>query len=147
VPGLHDTTASPLLGPAVAVTANLGVTVPDGLDASDVLPFESVAVTVNVYAFPSVSPVTVMLPDAAPLRVPMIPSGADVAVYLVIVDPALASGASNVTTAVNKPASVVGPAIAVTCNGGFDPEMVVTGPDAADATEVPDEFFAVTVNV
>ena len=78
MPGLHDTTASPLLGPAVAVTANLGVTVPDGLDASDVLPFESVAVTVNVYAFPSVSPVTFMLPATAPFRMPMIPSGGTV---------------------------------------------------------------------
>jgi hypothetical protein len=57
------------------------VTGADGADASEV-PTVFVAVTVNVYAVPPVSPVTVTVPALAlaPDTVPVFPPGLDVAV-------------------------------------------------------------------
>jgi uncharacterized membrane protein len=60
-------------------------------------------VTVNVYAVPPVSPVTVMVPADAPDRVPVFPPGLDVAVYFVMGVPPLDSGAVNATVAVVFP--------------------------------------------
>ena len=72
---VHDTLACPL--PAVASTAvgapgiALGVTAVLGGDAAEV-PRALVAVTVNVYAVPSVSPATVVLvaPEVAAVAPP-----------------------------------------------------------------------------
>jgi hypothetical protein len=55
------------------------VTGADGADAPEV-PTVFVAVTVNVYAVPPVSPVTVTVPALAPDTVPVFPPGFDVAV-------------------------------------------------------------------
>jgi hypothetical protein len=55
-----------------------------------------VAVTVNVYACPAVSPVTVTGEEAA---VPVTFPGFDVAVNVVIADPPLSEGAVNATVA------------------------------------------------
>ena len=87
--------------PAVAVTAvgvpgtSSGVTAFEGADAGPV-PIEFVAVTVNVYAWPFVSPVT-MIGLAAPPA--LWPPGEAVTVYEVIGAPPVLAGGANETDA------------------------------------------------
>ena len=71
----------------------------DGADNAEV-PLAFVAVTVNVYVSPGVSPVTAMVPDPGPDTVPVFPPAVDFAVYFVIADPLSNAGAANVTLAV-----------------------------------------------
>jgi hypothetical protein len=84
------------------------VTDADGADASEV-PEAFVAVTVNVYAVLGASPVTVMVPAAAPDRVPVFPPGLDVAVYFVIGEPPSDVGA------VKRRTTTSGEPVAATC--------------------------------
>ena len=82
----------------------LGVTVADAADGSEV-PYVFVAVTVNVYEVPGVSPVTVKVP--AVVRVLLLPpAGFDVTVYAVMGEPPSDVGAVNVTVAVVLPVAV-----------------------------------------
>ena len=124
----------------------LGVTVADAADGSEV-PYVFVAVTVNVHAVPAVSPVTVMEPAPGMFPTPVSPSGLDVAWYCEMEDPPVDVDASNVTVAVANPASVTGPVVATTLDGGLGSSIMVISPEGADATEVPTAFVAVTVNV
>ena len=77
----------------------------DGADNAEV-PLAFIAVTVNVYVSPGVSPVTAMVPDPAPDTVPVFPPGVAFAVYFVIADPLSNAGAANVTLAVVAPVAV-----------------------------------------
>ena len=63
----------------------VGVTLLEALDESEV-PLAFVAVTVNVYAVPFVSPETVIGEDPVPVS----PPGEEVAVNVVIVEPPVA---------------------------------------------------------
>jgi hypothetical protein len=123
------------------MTYEFVVTEVDAAEASEV-PATFVAVTVNVYAVPPVSPETVMVPADAPDRVPVFPPGLDVAVYFVIGVPPLDAGAVNATVAVVFPVTVTAPM------PGFPGVVnVVTEGDWSEASEVPTPFVAVTVNV
>jgi hypothetical protein len=122
------------------------VTELEAADAAEV-PTALVAVTVNVYAVPLVSPVIVAV-DRLPATVTMIPlgfvpSGLDLTVYPVIAELPLFVGAVHVTIA------EVFPPVAVPMVGA--PGIVggegVTCADAADAADIPIAFVAVTVNV
>ena len=85
------------------VCAALGVAEFDAADAEPV-PAELVAVTVNVYATPLVSPVTV---TGLLAPVPVSPPGFDVTVYPVMLAPPLDTGAVNVMPAWVSPAVAV----------------------------------------
>ena len=118
----------------------LGVTVADAADGSEV-PYVFVAVTVNVYEVPGVSPVTVKV--LAVVRVLLIPpAGFDVTVYAVMGEPPVDVGAVNTTVAVVLPV-----AVEVPIPGAVGRPNVATDEDGEDATEVPYVFVAVTVNV
>ncbi len=113
----------------------------DGVDGSDV-PATFVAVTVNVYEVPFVSPVTAMVPDPDWDRVPVPPAGFEVAVYEVIGDPPSDEGAVNATSAVAPPVTTTAP-----MPGLPGVPRGVTGCEAPDTAEVPPLFVAVAVNV
>ena len=89
-------------------TAYVDVNDADSTDGAEV-PAAFVAVTVNLYEVPSVSPVTVMVPLPAWVRVPVPPAGYEVAVYKVIGDPPSDDGAVNVTVAVGGPVEDTAP--------------------------------------
>ena len=116
------------------------VTCADVVDAAEV-PFAFVAVTVNAYEVPAVSPVTVIVPDPAWDTVPVIAPVFEVAVYLVIAEPPLDAGAVNATVADVGPVAVTAPIPGAPGGPGM-----VTWADAEDAVEVPAAFVAVTVN-
>ena len=123
-------------------TAYVDVNDADSTDGAEV-PAAFVAVTVNLYEVPSVSPVTVMVPLPAWVRVPVPPAGYEVAVYKVIGDPPSDDGAVNVTVAVGGPVEDTAP-----MPGWPGTVAGVTDADATDAAEVPGAVFvAVAVNV
>jgi hypothetical protein len=97
-----------------------------------------VAITVNVYAVPLVSPVTVM-GLAAPFAV--ILPGVEVTVYPVIADPPLLVGAVNVTVA------RAFPAVAVPIVGAPGPVEGVTEFEGELGKLLPVAFVAITVKV
>ena len=100
--------AAPITG---APGAPFVVTGPEGADASEVRPAAFVAVTVNVYTVPAVSPLTFMAPSPGCSKVPDPPAGLDVAVYFVIVALPFDVGAVNATFAVVDPVTVAAPII------------------------------------
>ena len=116
------------------------VTDADGLDASEV-PAAFVAVTVNVYEVPAVSPVTVIWPEPARDRVAVPPAGLEVAVYVVIGEPPSVEGAVNVTVAVVGPVDDTAPV-----PGWPGAPIGVTVADGEEASESTGVFFAVAVN-
>ena len=129
--------AAPITG---APGTPIVVTDPEGADDAEVRPAVLVAVTVNVYEVPDVSPVTVMVPSPACSKVPDPPAGLEVAVYFVIVAPPFDVGAVNATVAVVDPVAVAAPITGA--------PIVLTDPEAVDATDArPVVFVAVTVNV
>nr|WP_229708425.1 hypothetical protein [Knoellia flava] len=81
---------------AAGVTGAVGVTAVDATDAEEV-PIALVAVTVNVYAVPLLSPMTVQ--DRAPVVVQVFPPGLEVTVYPVTEEPPLDVGADHATWA------------------------------------------------
>lgn len=108
----------------------LGVTVADAADGSEV-PYVFVAVTVNVYEVPGVSPVTVKVP--AVVRVlPLPPAGFDVTVYAVMGEPPSDVGAVNVTVAVVLPV-----AVGVTMTGARGTPRAKMSDDNVDDEKVP----------
>ena len=119
------------------VNAN-GATGDTELDAEDAkdIPLTLVAVTVNVYAVPFVSPVTVIGLDAP---VPVCPPD-DVTVYPVIAEPPVA-GAVNVTLADALPA------VAVPIVGAAGLVVAVMLLDAEDTDPGPTAVVAVIVKV
>ena len=119
----------------------LGVNDAEALDDSEV-PAEFVAVIVKVYAVPAVSPVMGMEPEPVWDTVAMIPPGFDVALYWVIAEPPLESGAVKATVAEFAPVAVAAPIVGAP--GGLN---VVTEADGLDGTEVPAALVAVTVKV
>lgn len=140
---VHDTVAC--VSPATALTpvgasgtVGLGITDVDGSDAGPV-PTLFVAVTVNVYAFPSVRLTTAA--EVAPPVVAVIPSGDDVTVYMVIALPPLDGGAVHVTVA------CVSPGTALTAVGAPGAVAGVTAGEGKDAGPVPTVLAAVTVKV
>ncbi len=117
-----------------------------------------VAVTVNVYEVPSVSPVTGIWPEPAWDRVPVPPAGLEVTVYVVIGEPPSVEGAVNVTVAVvgpvadtapmpGWPGAPIGVTVPITGVSGTVTGAAEIGAEAADAAEVPPVFVAVAVNV
>jgi hypothetical protein len=114
-----------------------GVTLFEAADAA-LVPRPFVVVTVNVYAVPSVSPVTV---TAHVVAEACAPPGDAVTVYDVIVAPPLLAGGVQLTVACWSPATAVIPV------GGADGPVGVTAGDAAEAGPVLTWFAAVTVNV
>jgi hypothetical protein len=102
------------------------------------VPIAFVAVTVNVYDVPFVSPVTVI---GEPLLVPVKPPVFEETVYEVIADPPLLAGAVNVIVACPLPA------VALTPVGVPGVVAGVTALLAVEDALVPFAFVAVTVNV
>ena len=138
------------VGPAAATAPIPGtpggprmVTGADGADGAEV-PAAFVAVTVNVYGVPAVSPVTVIVPEPAWDTVPVKEPVSEVAVYLVIAEPPLDAGNVNATVADVDvdPAAATAPMV-----GAPGTVTGVTGAEGADTAEVPPAFVAVTVNV
>lgn len=84
-------------GDAGAVTGGCGTTALDGADAGEVRFCWLVARTVNVYAVPLVSPVTVQ--DSWPLVAHPAPPGAAVTTYRTTAAPPLEEGACHDTVA------------------------------------------------
>jgi hypothetical protein len=113
-----------------------GITELEAVEAVEV-PIALVAVTVNVYEVPFVSPVTTIGlcdPDA------VAPSGEAVTVYVVIAEPFAPSP-------LNAMVACESPGVAVTEVGAVGSPAGVTADDAVDASELPTEFTATTVNV
>lgn len=126
-------TADPIVGaPARAP----GVMLLEGAEGNPV-PATFVAVTVNVYAVPFVSPVT-----SNGLVAPVVvrPSGLDVTVYAVIALPPFQAGATKLTVA------VVLPARAAPIVGASGTVAGVTLLEGAEGSPTPTAFVAVTVN-
>jgi len=124
-------------GAAVVVVVATGVTAFDDTDEPEVPP-PFVAVALNVYDVPFVSPVTVQSPDE-PVTVHVKEPGVDVTRYDVGVPP---EPAATVRTADASPTSAVG-ASGVPGTAGWG----VTGSEAADDADVPPPFVAVALNV
>ena len=113
-----------------------GITELEALEAVEV-PIALVAVTVNVYEVPFVNPVTTIGlcdPDA------VAPPGEAVTVYVVIAEPFAPSP-------LNAMVACESPGVAVTEVGAVGSPAGVTADDAVDASELPTEFTATTVNV
>ena len=132
--------AVPIVGAPAATTGAVGVTLFDGAEGAPV-PALLVAVTVNVYAVPLVSPVTT-IGDPAPVL--NTPPGLAVTRYCVIAAPPLLAGAVNVTLACALPALAVP---IVGAPGAETGAVGVTLFDTADGALVPALLVAVTVNV
>lgn len=130
------------VGVNVAIESNdvgtAGVTLLDAADAVDV-PFAFVAVTVNVYAVPAVSPETVIGDEA---EVPVKPPGEEVAVKVETAAPPLAPAVKATDAVVPVPPSEAAPIVGV-CGT----EVAVIEEDADDEVEAPVELEAVTVKV
>ena len=129
--------------PGVAVTMSglpgrpAGVTGSEGSDAGPA-PAPFVALTVNVYATPLVSPVTVMV--VIPVVVAVMPSGLESTVYPVT-GSAFAAGAVQLTVALPSPRTAVTPV-------GFPGTVPTrTGADASDGGPSPAALVAMTTNV
>jgi len=84
----------------------------------------------------------VMVPEPAWFKLPVFPPGFDVALYWMIGEPPLESGAVKATVADVPPVAVATPTV-----GAPGGPVVVTEAEALDATEVPPALVAVTVNV
>jgi len=82
------------------------------------------------------------VPPVACVSICVIPPGVDVALYEVIAEPPFEAGAAKLTVALRLPV-----AVATTEVGEDGAPTVVVELEALDATEVPAEFVAVTVNV
>ena len=139
--GVNVTVACALPAAAVPIVGGpgtaAGVTLLEGADAGPV-PAALVAVTVNVYAVPLVSPLT-MIGEAAPLVA--MPPGEDVTAYDVIGEPPFEAGGVNATPAWVLPASA--PVIV----GAPGTLAGITLFEGADASPVPTALVAVTVKV
>jgi hypothetical protein len=69
------------------------------------------AVIVKLYGVSEVRPVMAIIPLPAPLKVPVIPPGEDVAIYLKMGEPPLFVGAVNETVAVVAPVAIAIPIV------------------------------------
>lgn len=127
------------LTPSGAFGRVAGVTADVGVDAA-LVPTAFVAVTVNVYAMPLVSPLTTH-PVAGTVPVHVKKPGEDVTVYPVIAVPPLNAGAVHVTVACAFPAVGVGAV------GAFGTVAGVTAAEATDGALSPTMLVAFTVNV
>jgi len=116
----------------------LGVTVALGSDAADV-PTPLLAVTVNVYEVPLVSPVRFAI--VSPVVVTVLPPGVAVTVYPVTADPPSPTGSVHDSAADALPASASTPV------GGLGTVLGVTAALGSDAADVPTPLLAVTLNV
>jgi hypothetical protein len=116
----------------------MGVTAFDAADDAET-PAALIAVTVNVYEVPLVSPVTVA--DVAVAAALAVVSLDAVTVYPVIADPPFEAGAFQVTVACPLPAVAVTPVGAPATVAG------VTAFDGAETGPDPPTVAAVTVNV
>jgi hypothetical protein len=87
-----------------------GVTEADALELLDDEPYEVVALTVNVYAVPDVSPFTVI---GEVTLDPVMPPGDDVAVYVTVPPFPVYAGAVNATVTVVAPVAVTAPTVGV----------------------------------
>jgi hypothetical protein len=106
------------------------------------VPMAFFAVTANVYAVLGCKPSKLKVPPVACVRVRVIPPGFEVAVYEVTAEPPFEAGGPKLTVALRLPV-----AVATTEVGEDGAPTVVVELEALDATEVPAEFVAVTVNV
>jgi len=124
--------------PVGAPGAVEGTTADDAEDAV-LVPFEFVAVTVNVYEVPFVRPDTVH--DVVAV-VHWNPPGDEVTVYPVMASPPLLDGAVHDTTD-----CAFAPPVAKTPVGGCGAPNGMIAEEAVDAGESPAELVAFTVNV
>jgi hypothetical protein len=118
----------------------LGMTTAEAGETA-LVPFAFVAVIVQVYDFPFVSPETT-IGEAAPVAEPAVPEFEDVheTEYEVIARPP-SNGATNTTVTWPLPAPTVGAA------GAVGTVLGMTAAEAADAAPGPFAFVAVTVQV
>ena len=114
------------------------MTAADAEDAAPVLT-ALLAVTLNVYAVPLVSPVTVAVNAPAVVAVKL--PGVDVTVYPMIGEPPLDDGATQLTVACPLPPT------AATLVGAPGGAAGVTAAEDAEPALVPIAFLAVTTNV
>jgi hypothetical protein len=140
---VNDTVACALPPVAVPIVGApgivAGVTLFEAADAGPV-PTPFVAVTVNAYAVPLASPVTVMVVQGA-AHVAVNEPGDDVAVYEVIAEPPLLAGAVKATLAWALPA------VAMPIVGAPGAPSGTTPFEEAEGVPVPAALVAVTVNV
>lgn len=143
---VHDTSAlrSPRVaeGEVGASGAFAGVNADDADDANE-SPMEFVALTVNVYAVPFVSPVTTQVSGlgVTPTIVEQVrPPGFDVTVYALTGEPLDELACHDRVTCVS-------PRVPMTVVGAVGTPAGVTALEAPDAVEVPAALVAVTVNV
>jgi hypothetical protein len=120
---------------ATIVDIGAGVTLFDAADAAEV-PLALVAVTVNVYAVVDDNPLTVIGLDDP---VPVIDSGEEVAVKVVIAEPPVAPAVNGTVAEPSSP-------VAVPIVGACGTVVAVMLEDAAEVN-VPFELAAETVNV
>ena len=139
--GVNVIVAWPLPAVAVPIVGAPGTVAGEiellGLDAT-LVPTLLVAVTVNVYALPLASPVTVS-GEALPVAVK--PPVFDVTVYEVMVDPPFDAGGVNEIVAWPLPRTAVTPV------GAFGTVTGVTEFEAEEFALLPTLFVATTVNV
>jgi hypothetical protein len=126
--------ATPVGVPGIAGAATV-VTEADEPDSPDV-PIPFVAVILNVYAMPVVSPVTRMSPPPDWYTVPVPPGGFEIAVYEVIAEYPL-SGARKLTFTVVGPAAIAPWSLGAL---GAVPGMTVA--DRSDCSDLPIPFHA-----
>ena len=121
---------------------HFGLTLLEATDAFPV-PMPFVAVTVNVYEVPLVSPLTVQASVAGngDERVQVLASGVEVTVYCIIAAPPLPAGAVQATEACALPG------VAETPVGAPGTVRGVTGTDGAEGSLVPAAFVATALNV
>ena len=140
---VHDTTDWALAYevPVTVVGAPGIVAGVAGAEAAEAAPVPAafVAVTVNVYAVPLVSPLTVQEVDTVEQ---VKPPGDDVTVYPLIAAPPLETGAVQVTND-----WVLAFEVAVTAVGAPGTAAGTAGADAADEGPVPAELVADTMKV
>lgn len=116
---------------------------PDAVDPGPV-PTLFVAVTMNVYVVPLLSPVTVQLSGPDDQVQVWLPPPEAVTVYPVIAAPPFDPGADHDTVTCASP----GVAVVIVGEPGTEADATgVTEEDAADAGPVPTALVAVTVNV
>ena len=120
-----------------------GVTAEDAVDSTEV-PIPFVALTLNVYASPFVSPVIEQVSvGAVEVHVPtaLLLELYAVAVYPVMADPRLSDGSSHEIAA--EPLD----AVAVTFRGALGAALIAAGEDALEAAPAPAAFVATTLKV
>ena len=100
-------TATTFVGSLGPLAGTIQLEVSDGI----LSPIAFIATMVKLYAVFVVRPVMLIVPLPAPVKMPVIPAGEDVATYLKMGEPPLFDGAVNETVAVVAPVAVAIPIV------------------------------------